>query len=364
MMADECCTSNILSVWRHAEGSVREPLLSPRRQRPEAAPLLPGPHERDTSLALPLQAEFPSSTVEDVFEMDDASAKQASGKARREPPCSARPPGQHDGETSVQDGPVADPSNASSTGAAGTGGVAMPIEASRDWNDIMEDEVDVQGGKPEATRPQRVQDEKEEALVDVGESTKTGTGATCSRKSAVGRQATGVDLRSLSDAAAAAAAEALEAMESEKAQRATQVTSISSNGLPDASKPHIASARAKDSTASGVEAGSCDQVADAAVQLVRAQNQLDRLHSSGRVRGSGEQHNMQHKKKRIGWPGREALEEAAALEPMESGDTSHSQWLSRVDSGNLRLFPNTPEGHYAEIACVPAFHACLVSFAL
>ena len=49
-----------------------------------------------------------------------------------------------------------------------------------------------------------------------------------------------------------------------------------------------------------------------------------------------------------GWPGR-GLEMAGDGEPFQESDAERH--LSRIETSRLQLFPNTPEGHYAEITC-------------
>jgi hypothetical protein len=51
-----------------------------------------------------------------------------------------------------------------------------------------------------------------------------------------------------------------------------------------------------------------------------------------------------------GWPGR-GLEIGGGSGSFQGAEQEAERHLSRIETSRLQLFPNTPEGHYAEITC-------------
>jgi hypothetical protein len=324
-----CTMSN---SQRSADGSL-EPLLSPGRQRPEAAPSrLSGRGEAS------LASSRPSNEKEDeVFVMDDADLRRKAVSDRV--PCAPQP-GQDTG-VRVQCCSGAEPFEPLPVLTVREDEPLLPKSTSRDWNDIMsakaEDTAAADACQAGRTSVRPAKEEK---------------ASTSCRKPGGPTMGVPQDLRSLSNAAAAAAAEALQAMESEKALRGGE-----DSEAVELTSPRVSRGARGGNTQGGKDAGSKGGGrGDAGVQAAHARGGggRDGSGSSGAAQGGGEEEHLKRKGKSLGWPGQEAREEAAE-QPADSCDGCQSRWLSRIDSGNLRLFPDTPEGHYAEIACVSAF---------
>jgi hypothetical protein len=55
-----------------------------------------------------------------------------------------------------------------------------------------------------------------------------------------------------------------------------------------------------------------------------------------------------------GWPGR-GIDAVGGVHPDAlTGGSTTGRYLQRIETSRLQLFPNTPEGHYAEITCASA----------